>query len=120
MRPRFLTARPAFVAWPGNLLDFAAPALAAAIIVAAAILLVQSGYITTSGYRLNQLERLKADWERQNQQIAADVAQLRSLEHADTEARNRWQMAPAQQVIYVDLQPPAPASPAAASLQPGR
>ena len=120
MRPRFLIARPALVFWPGNLLDLVAPALATAIVAAAAVLLVQSGFITTSGYRLNQLEHLKADWERQNQQLTADVAQLRSLEHADTEARSRWKMAPAQQVMYVDLQAPAPIAPAIAPVQPVR
>lgn len=120
MRARIWTARPAFSVRPGNLLDLAVPLLAAAIVAAAAVLLVQSGYITTSGYRLNQLERLKAGWERQNQQLAADVAQLQSLEYADIEARSRWKMVPAQQVMYVDLDAPAASASVAAPVRPGR
>jgi hypothetical protein len=103
VRARFLVTRPALNVWPGALSDLLAPALAAAVVVAAAILLMQSGYITSSGYRLNQLERTRADWERQNQQLAAEVAQLRSLERADTEARSRWKMEPAASVLYLDL-----------------
>jgi hypothetical protein len=118
VRARFWTARPAFNAWPGNLIDLVIPALAVAVVAAAAILLVQSGSITASGYRLNQLERLKADWERQNQQLAADVASLRSLERAESEARSRWKMEPAAQVLYIDLT--APESVAASPARQGR
>jgi hypothetical protein len=105
--------RPASAAIPGKPGDLAAPGFAAAVVLAAATLLAQTGFITASGYRLNQLERSKDDLERQNQQLASQVALLRSLTHAEDVARSRWKMAPPTQVLYLDLQ--ASEGPAAAT-----
>ncbi|MCX6023571.1 MAG: hypothetical protein NTZ05_17925 [Chloroflexi bacterium] len=87
MRARFWAYRPAPVALSGKASDLAIPA--------------------------NQLERLKDDLERQNQQISAEVASLRSLAYAEDQARSRWRMAPPEQTLYVDLD--APSAPAAAA-----
>ncbi|MBI4496457.1 MAG: hypothetical protein HY689_00950 [Chloroflexi bacterium] len=105
MRVRLWTAvRPRVFPFPGSGVALLAPALAAAAALAALLLLALTGYVTAAGYQVRSLERARAAQERSLQQLAADVASLRSLARAEQEAKARWNMAPPQQVLHVAVE----------------
>jgi cell division protein FtsL len=68
--------------------------------------LSQASAVATAGYDIKRLEDQKAQWQIKNAQLSMRIAQLRSLERIDTEARSRLKMGPPTKVLYlpVDLQ----------------
>ncbi len=72
-----------------------------AVAILAAVLLAQTGYVTTSGYYLQSLERASAAKQREIQQLEAQLASLTSLTRVEAEAKARWNMAPPEKLVYV-------------------
>jgi cell division protein FtsB len=95
---------------------FSKPAPARVLLVAACgLLILAAGFqvnrysrVTTTGYELNDLNRVRAQMQAENHEIEAEVAQLSSLARVDWEARTRLQMVPATKTLYIEVNHPVP------------
>lgn len=69
---------------------------------------VQTSDATTTGYSLRDLDRQRADKLADIHQLEAEIAALTSIERVESEARGRLGMAPAEDVITLEVheQPP--------------
>jgi cell division protein FtsL len=84
-------------------------ALALLLVVGAAAFQVhQFSRLTTAGYEINDLNRIRAEKQAQNHELEAEVARLSSLARVDWEARTRLQLQPAQRRLYLEVNHPVP------------
>lgn len=84
-------------------------ALAVALVVGiAAFQVYQFSRLTTAGYEINDLTRIRAERQARNHELEAEVAQLASLARVDWEARTRLGLQPAKQRLYIEVNHPVP------------
>jgi cell division protein FtsL len=104
-RPALPFPRPSFHARPGRVALLAACGL---LILAAGFQVNRYSRVTTTGYELNDLQRVRAQMQAQNHELEAEVAALSSLARVDWEARTRLQMVPATKTLYIEVNHPVP------------
>jgi cell division protein FtsL len=85
---------------PGRLLLVGAIAL---VVVTAAFQVNRFSRLTTTGYEINDLNRVRAEKQAANHELEAEVAQLSSLARVDWEARTRLHLQPAQRIMYTQV-----------------
>ena len=85
---------------PGKLMLAGALAL---VVVAAGFQVNQFSRLTSTGYEINELNRLRAEKQAENHALEAEVAQLSSLARVDWEARVRLHLQPAEQKLYITV-----------------
>jgi hypothetical protein len=82
----------------------------------------QTGDVAATGYDVASLQRNQSDWERRNDQLRADIAQLESLDRIGTAASQRLGMGPPRHQLFVRatpvVPPPAPTPVVDAPAQP--
>ena len=83
---------------PGKLMMAGALAL---VVVAAGFQVSQFSRLTSTGYEINELNRVRAEKQAENHALEAEVARLSSLARVDLEARTRLHLEPAQQKLYI-------------------
>jgi cell division protein FtsL len=83
---------------PGKLMVAGALAL---VVVAAGFQVSQFSRLTSTGYEINELNRVRAEKQAENHALEAEVAGLSSLARVDLEARTRLHLEPAQQKLYI-------------------
>jgi cell division protein FtsL len=82
---------------------------AAVLLIVVAMLQVnQFSRLTSKSYEINDLNRLRAARQAQNQQLEAEVAWLSSLARVDLEARTQLGMVPANRTLYLTVNAPLP------------
>ena len=89
-------------------------AIAAALTVAAAIAVlqvVQSSGFANTGEQIRKLEGQRVEASAQVHELEAEVAALSSLDRVERNARDRLGMVPARNIVYVQVDVPAPADP---------
>jgi cell division protein FtsB len=89
-------------------------AIAAALVVAVAIALLQvfqSGTFANTGANMRKLEAERVDTLAQIHDLETDVSALASLDRTERAARERLGMVPANNIMYVQVDVPAPAGP---------
>ena len=69
---------------------------------------IQTSDATSTGYNIRQLEQERLDWSARVHQLEAEVASLTSLERMEREARAHLGMAPAEEVLYLEVDIPPP------------
>jgi hypothetical protein len=79
----------------------------------------QTGDVAATGYDVAALQRQRSNWQRQNDELRANVAQLESIERVSMAAQAKG-LAPPRHQIYVHATPIArpPAPPAASEETP--
>jgi cell division protein FtsL len=85
---------------PGKLMVAGALAL---VVVAAGFQVSQFSRLTSTGYEINELNRVRAEKQAENHALEAEVARLSSLARVDLEARTRLHLEPAQQKLYITV-----------------
>ena len=89
---------------------FAIPVASLSMVGAGALVLVafvsllylaQTSGVATSGYDLQTIESERMLLKLRNDQLRLQIAQARSLERVELDARTRLKMAPPERVIYV-------------------
>jgi hypothetical protein len=92
------------------------PTLAALALALTALLgllyLAQTSSLAITGYDVQELEAERARWQLRNDQLRLQIAEARSLDTVEREARLRLRMGPPERVVFVQQ----PAVPAAKSL----
>ncbi len=91
---------------PGKLMVAGALAL---VVVAAGFQVSQFSRLTSTGYEINELNRVRAEKQAENHALEAEVAGLSSLARVDLEARTRLHLEPAQQKLYIIVNHEVPA-----------
>lgn len=90
------------------------PAVFAVALVAIGLVsmlyLAQTSAVATAGYDIKRLEDQKTQSLNRNAQLRVRIAQLKSLERIDEEARARLKMGPPTRILYVPVDPQAVAS----------
>ncbi len=106
-------ARPRLVPWPLPSLGLPGAIVAAAVVVGAAALFPLSSLVGASVAQgeMARLQQERTQWEARMRELEAQVAYLASLERIEREARQRLGMAPPEEVIYLLVDAPAPATP---------
>lgn len=93
---------------PGSLGTVGRFALLALVLGLAALLpVIQSSSVTSTGYRVRQLERQNALQEARVAALEAEVAQLSSRDRVERRARELG-MVPAQDPVYIQVDTPGP------------
>jgi len=69
---------------------------------------IQTSGATSTSYTIQHLEQDRQDWSAQVHRLEAEVATLTSLERVEREARDRLGMAPAENVLYLEVDVPPP------------
>src|SRR4029079_17849224 len=87
-RPAILAPR-ALVRSPGKLLLYGVIAL---VVVAAIFQVNRFSRLTTRGYEINDLQRVRSERQAANHELEAEVAGLSSLARGDWEARTRLKL----------------------------
>ncbi len=83
--------------------------IAAMVIGVAALLpLLQSSETTSTAGNILQLEDEKAGWQTQLQELELTVAGMGSLDHIEREAKRRFKMTTAEEVVYIFVDSPPP------------
>ena len=72
-------------------------------IVGMSLMLAQASLVATAGYQVKRLEEINAAWERQNQDLAAEVGYLKSMDRIEQEARGRLDMVTPTSYLYVTV-----------------
>jgi cell division protein FtsL len=88
---------------------FIAPLAAAALVVMLAMALVhQFSRLTSTGYEIDELERIRAGMQAENRDVEAEVAMLSSLARVELEARLEMGMVPATNQMHIRVSQPLP------------
>ena len=122
MRIPFLTARPRPLSIPlpeGRPALFA-PLMLVTAVLAAFALLGLTGNVTAEGYHVQSLERLRSAQQRDVLQLETEVAALGSLTRAGEQARVRWNMAPPEKVLHIEVGVPLSSDASATISRSGR
>lgn len=83
-------------------------ALCAAVIAAVGMLyLMQTSNVASLGYELSRLQSVQSRESLTNQELAAEIAELQSLDRAEQTARDRFSMQPMESFVYLDVAVPA-------------
>lgn len=83
-------------------------ALCAALIAAVGMLyLMQTSHVASLGYELSRLQAEQSRESLTNQQLAAEIAELQSLDRAESTARNALGMQPMEEFAYLNVSVPA-------------
>ena len=92
------------------------------VLLGMTVLLLQTSIVASTGYDVDQLSKMKESQEHQNQEMAAQVASLRSLDRIEKEARGRLKMVTPTSYLYVtvDAMPAQPSTLLAKSLEADR
>lgn len=85
---------------PGKLMVAGALAL---VVVAAGFQVSQFSRLASTGYEINDLNRVRAEKQAENHALEAEVARLSSLARVDLEARTRLRLEPAKQKLYITV-----------------
>jgi len=80
---------------------------AALIAVVGMLYLMQTSHIASLGYELSRLQAEQGRESVVNQRLAAEVAELQSLDRAERTARNVLGMQPMASYVYLDVEQPA-------------
>jgi hypothetical protein len=83
-------------------------ALSAALLLVALAQVNQFSRLTSTGYEMESLRRVREEKLAVNHQLQADVAQLSSLARVDWEARTRLRMEPPRRRLYINVNQPPP------------
>lgn len=67
--------------------------------------LTQTSGVATTGYDIETLESQREQWQIQNQQLRLKIAQLRSLDRVEAEAKRRLDMGPPARILYLWVEP---------------
>ena len=86
--------------------------LAGVVALGTILVLGQTSMVATAGYNVERLQEQTALLERRNDELAAEVAALRSLDRIEREARSRLNMVTPTSYLYitVDASPSGPAT----------
>jgi len=85
-------------------------AVAVVAVLAAMLQVNQFSRATSTSYTIDALARERASKQAQNQELAAEVAQLSSLARVEQDARGRLGLVPAKRTIYLEVHAAPPAS----------
>lgn len=77
--------------------------LAMVLLGAGLLYLSQASSVATGGYDLLRLEAERTRWEIANSQIRYRVAELSSISRVASEARERLEMGPPVEVLYLEV-----------------
>jgi cell division protein FtsL len=72
--------------------------------------LLQSSQTTTTGYNIRQLERQRNDWQARIHELEAEIASLAALDRIEREARERLNMQPPEDTLYLTVDVARPES----------
>lgn len=70
--------------------------------------LLQSSQATTTGDNIRRLERQRSDWEARIHELDAEIASLAALDRIDREARERLNMLPPEETVYLTVNVASP------------
>ena len=76
--------------------------------IAALLPLLQSSETTSTAGNILQMEREKAGWQTQLQELELTVAGMGSLDHIEREAKRRFRMTTPEEVVYILVDSPPP------------
>ena len=90
-----------------------------AVAVLSLLYVRQTGDLAATGYDVANLQRETVDWQRRNDQLRVDAAQLEAVDRVGRAASQRLGMGPPRQTVFVRSTPirvPAFATPAIATV----
>ena len=83
-------------------------AAAALVVILALALVHQFSRMTSTGYEIDELERVRSEKQAANRELEADVARLSSLARVELEARLGMGMVPATSTMHIRVNQPLP------------